>query len=221
MQSKILIIDDDREVVNSLTTLLELHGYIVYSSTSAHEALQFVERTHPDVIVLDWQMPEMSGIEFMHELERRSTTSRSYILMVSGKTAVDDIVKGLDSGADDYLPKPFRPEELLARIRVGIRIRELENRISEEAQKTALLQMALSVADSIGNPIAAAKLYIESLLHQHSIEEKPEVKKAIETIYILLKDALNLMTKYQSITSTQAIPPPAGGHTSTKHNNHS
>lgn len=210
MNGKILIIDDDHDMVVSLQLLLESHHYTVRTASSGIEGVEIVSSFQPDVIVLDWQMPRMSGIDFLRTLQKTELQRSSYVIMVSGKTTIDDIVTGLDAGADDYLPKPFQPAELLARIRVGLRVKSLEQRITAEAQKSALLQMALSVADSIGNPIAAAKLYAESLSSQIGEMKNPELIKSLEIIKGLLKEALDLMSKYQSITSPNAIPPLPG-----------
>ncbi len=209
--NKIYIIDDDQELINSLEILLQNYHYDTRTSTSARSALKEIPTFSPHVIILDWQMPEMNGIEFIEHLQSIQPKEKPYIIMVSGRKSIRDIVFGLDSGADDYLPKPFEPSELLARIRVGIRIRTLEEQIAAEAQKSALLQMALSVADSIGNPIAAAKLYVESLLQQSSLQYNAELQSTLTTIHSLLTDALKRMNHYQSITSTQSIPPPSGG----------
>ncbi|HOV98758.1 MAG TPA: response regulator transcription factor [Bacteroidota bacterium] len=217
MGNKILIIDDDRDVVTTLQTLLEFHHYTAIGVTSAKDGLSKISEFYPDVVVLDWQMPDMSGIDILQIVHKELSQRQPYIIMVSGRASTDDIVAGLDTGADDYLPKPFKPEELLARIRVGIRVKSLEQRIAEDAEKAALLQMALSVADSIGNQIAAAKLHIDSIRQNTSFQNNDKsIQSTLEAVYELLSNALILISKYQAITSTHSIPPPAGSDSTVK-----
>ena len=121
----ILIADDDRKIIDMLRRTLTYEGYHVVTAGSGEEALQQALTQRPDVIVLDWMMPGLDGLEVARRVRAADETP---ILMLTAKDAVDDRVEGLDSGADDYLVKPFAPAELLARIRALLRRAEASNK---------------------------------------------------------------------------------------------
>ena len=121
----VLIADDDRKIIDMLRRTLTYEGYHVVTAGSGEEALQQALTQRPDVIVLDWMMPGLDGLEVARRVRAADETP---ILMLTAKDAVDDRVEGLDSGADDYLVKPFAPAELLARIRALLRRAEASNK---------------------------------------------------------------------------------------------
>ncbi len=114
----ILIVDDDRKITDMLRRTLAYEGYQVFTAADGHEALAQAQAHRPDLVVLDWLMPGLDGIEVARRLRAADNT---LILMLTARDAVEDRVTGLDSGADDYLVKPFTPAELLARIRALLR----------------------------------------------------------------------------------------------------
>jgi two-component system response regulator MprA len=116
---RILVVDDDRAVRESLRRSLQFNGYQVDLATDGHQALDAVTQRRPDAMVLDVMMPRLDGLEVCRRL--RSTGDDLPILVLTAREAVSDRVAGLDAGADDYLPKPFALEELLARVRALMR----------------------------------------------------------------------------------------------------
>jgi two-component system response regulator MprA len=114
----VLIVDDDRKIIDMLRRTLAYEGYDVVTAADGHEALSKAQTHRPDVVVLDWLMPGMDGIEVARRLRAADAMP---ILMLTARDAVEDRVEGLDAGADDYLVKPFAPAELLARLRALLR----------------------------------------------------------------------------------------------------
>lgn len=114
----VLLADDDRKIVDMLRRTLAYEGYHVVTAADGHEALQQAQKERPDIVVLDWLMPGLDGLEVARRLREVDATP---ILMLTARDAVEDRVAGLDNGADDYLVKPFAPAELLARIRALLR----------------------------------------------------------------------------------------------------
>ena len=112
-QFRILIVDDEARIVNFLRTKLKASGYEVLTADNGVEGLEQAQAQEPDLIVLDLLMPKMDGLEMLKEL--RSFSAVPVIILTAKGTDVDRI-KGLQLGADDYLPKPFNPDELVARI---------------------------------------------------------------------------------------------------------
>lgn len=116
---RILVVDDDRAVRESLRRSLSFNGYTVDLATDGRDALEQVAASRPDAMVLDVMMPRVDGLEVCRRL--RSTGDDLPILVLTARDSVSERVAGLDAGADDYLPKPFALEELLARLRALLR----------------------------------------------------------------------------------------------------
>jgi two-component system response regulator MprA len=116
---RILVVDDDRAVRESLRRSLQFNGYQVEVATDGQQALDTIVGSRPDAMVLDVMMPRLDGLQVCRQL--RSTGDDLPILVLTARDMVSDRVAGLDAGADDYLPKPFALEELLARLRALLR----------------------------------------------------------------------------------------------------
>lgn len=116
---KILIADDDPKLCKMVKRTLMYEGFQVITAADGREALEKANAQQPDLIILDWMMPDVDGIEVAVAL--RDGGDETPILMLTARDAVEDRVEGLDSGADDYLVKPFAPSELLARLRALLR----------------------------------------------------------------------------------------------------
>ena len=117
---KVLVVDDERAVRESLRRALELEGYEIELAADGNEALYRIEtESHPDAVILDVLMPGMDGLEVCRTIRRSGNTVP--VLMLTARTQVEDRVEGLDAGADDYVTKPFALEELLARLRALLR----------------------------------------------------------------------------------------------------
>jgi two-component system response regulator MprA len=115
----VLIVDDDQKLLKMLRRTLVYEGFDVFTAADGREALAQIQTHQPDVIVLDWLMPGMTGIQVTEQL--REGHDDTMILMLTARDAVEDRVEGLESGADDYLVKPFAPAELLARVHALLR----------------------------------------------------------------------------------------------------
>jgi sigma-B regulation protein RsbU (phosphoserine phosphatase) len=116
MNAKILLADDDPSVCRFVEVVLKQAGYLVVLARDGVETLERVRESAPDLVLLDVLMPRMDGLEVLGALRRNPDTSQIPVIMLTQKGEVEDRVKGLESGADDYVPKPFVPQELLVRI---------------------------------------------------------------------------------------------------------
>ncbi len=117
--AKVLLVEDDREMSEVLIHTLTNRGFTVQAALDGRAALDLLRVNKYDVIVLDWMMPGLSGVDVCRSL--RSTGDRTPILMLTARTSDDDIAYGLDAGADDYLTKPFENKVLAARLRALLR----------------------------------------------------------------------------------------------------
>lgn len=132
IRMKILVADDDQNIINMLKRALLFEGYEVVTAIDGEEALILIEQAHPDLVLLDIMMPKVSGWEVC--LSIRKTNPMLPILMLTAKDEIENRIKGLDIGADDYIIKPFNLEELLARIRAHSR-----RMLSDRAKTTTLI----------------------------------------------------------------------------------
>ena len=115
----VLIVDDDPKLLKMLQRTLIYENLNVLTATDGLEALPIVSAQSPDLIILDWMMPNMDGLAFMQRL--RDDENQTMILMLTARDAIENRVEGLESGADDYLVKPFAPAELVARVHAMLR----------------------------------------------------------------------------------------------------
>jgi len=123
---RILAVDDDERIINFLRAKLKASGYEVFTASNGIEGLEQAQAQEPDLIVLDLLMPKMDGLEMLKELRSFSAVP---VIILTAKGADADRIKGLQLGADDYLPKPFNPDELVARIEAVRRRLESAGRV--------------------------------------------------------------------------------------------
>lgn len=121
MKPIILIVEDEAALVELLRYNLEAEGFDVVVARDGEEALLVVEERRVDLVILDWMLPELSGIEVCRRLRRQPATKALPIIMLTARGEEGDRVRGLATGADDYMPKPFSYAELIARIRAVLR----------------------------------------------------------------------------------------------------
>jgi DNA-binding response OmpR family regulator len=114
----ILVVDDEARLVSLVESYLKQEGFRVLTAHNGREALELARREQPDLIILDLMMPEMDGYEFMRQHRSRAATP---IILLTARVDDDEKVVGLELGADDYITKPFRPRELVARVRAVLR----------------------------------------------------------------------------------------------------
>lgn len=121
MEPLILIAEDEPSIVELVRYNLEHEGFRVVTALDGDEALIAVAEHKPDLVLLDWMLPHVSGLEICRQLRRGNGTRELPVIMLTARTEEQDRVRGLDAGADDYIVKPFSPNELIARIRALLR----------------------------------------------------------------------------------------------------
>jgi two-component system, OmpR family, phosphate regulon response regulator PhoB len=117
----VLVVEDEAALVTMLRYNLEKNGFRVEEAGDGEEALMRIVETQPDLVLLDWMLPVMSGIEVCRQIRRRAVSRDLPVIMVSARTEDQDAVRGLNLGADDYITKPFSMDALLARMRALLR----------------------------------------------------------------------------------------------------
>ncbi len=153
-KDKIVIIDDDPDILDVLQLTLS-ENFTVFSAPNGKEGLELVKTKSPDIVITDYNMPVMNGPQFVRELRKDVLLRHLPVIMLTGKGETKDMVEGIDSGADDYLIKPFDPENLLARIRMILK-RTLR---SLDANPLTHLPGNTSIMDELQNYIDSGKTF--------------------------------------------------------------
>ena len=117
----VLIVDDEHAIRDMVVMVLEKEGFHCIEASDAHKADSIIKQSPPDILLLDWMMPGLSGVDYTRKLRRSENTKELPIIMLTAKTEEDDLIKGLENGADDYITKPFSPRNLIARINAILR----------------------------------------------------------------------------------------------------
>jgi two-component system, OmpR family, phosphate regulon response regulator PhoB len=126
-EKQVLVVEDEEAIRDLLRFRLSRAGYAVVPAASGAEARAAIADRQPDVIIMDWMLPDISGLELTRQLKREPSTREIPIIMVTARAQEDDRVTGLEGGADDYVVKPFSPRELLARIKAVMRRGAFDN----------------------------------------------------------------------------------------------
>lgn len=120
-ERKVLIVDDEFAIRDMLCMALEIADFRCLEAENIHDAYTLIVDERPDIVLLDWMLPGGSGLELLRRLKRNDTTRDLPVIMLTAKSAEDNVIQGLDVGADDYITKPFAPRELIARIKALLR----------------------------------------------------------------------------------------------------
>jgi two-component system chemotaxis response regulator CheY len=142
---KVLIAEDDALLRQMLEGRLAASGYELVSASNGLEAWDMLQREHIPMLLVDWMMPGLDGPDLIRRIRGAGWERYTYVILLTARSGRDDVVEGLNAGADDYVTKPFRHEELLARMGVGARILHLEARLSESLAR----EEALATRDSL------------------------------------------------------------------------
>jgi len=204
---KVLIVEDEKDTSFILDKLLTKNGYEVVIAHNGQEALELLKNFMPRVILADWTMPVMDGLELCNILKADEKYKLIYFIMLTARASLKDRITGLDVGADDFLVKPIENQELLARIRTGIRIHNLQNELKNIEHDKAIIEMACTIGHKINNPLSSLIMSVQNLQEELDSKKKAEfkedlivIKESIERIKVLANDLTHLqnpeMTDY-------------------------
>lgn len=165
----ILIVDDVPQNLQVLGNFLYGRDYEISMAANGQKALEMANKIWPDLILLDVIMPEMDGFQVCQELKARAETKDIPVIFLTAKTQMEDILKGFEVGAVDYVTKPFNKEELLARVSTHVALRSAQKEIVKLEQKNAVLALALTASHELNQPLTVLKGNLE--LFQNSINK--------------------------------------------------
>ena len=179
---RILIVEDEEDTRFILNRLLTKNGYEVKTAENGAKALEVLQTYKPKVIVADWTMPVMDGLHLCTIVKKKEEFTTVYFIVLTARAYLKDRVAGLDVGADDFLVKPIENQELLARIRSGIRIYNLQNELKGIEHNKALVEMACTIGHRINNPLSSLKMSIDTLHSDLSDTQKKKFEDDFEII---------------------------------------
>ncbi len=171
METEVLVAEDDQVSQQVLVTVLRNWGYKVTAVDDGQKAWEILERDdRPVLAILDWMMPHVSGVDVCRKLREIKTDTPTYVIMLTALTTKENIVEGLEAGANDYLGKPFDMDELKARLRVGQRVVDLQQALSTRVKE---LQEALDHVHTLQGILPIC-------MHCHKIRDDQETWQRIE-----------------------------------------
>jgi len=178
---RVLIVDDDEIALELLSATIASAGYEVSTARDGCEALATLRTGVFRVVITDWEMPNMNGIELCRKIRERQSSSYVYVILVTSREGAHNVVEGLDSGADDFISKPFHPSELCLRVRSGMRLLSME---SCDVTIFTLAKLAESRSAETGAHLERMREYCRVLAER--LSHHPKYRNVIDADYINL-----------------------------------
>jgi two-component system, sensor histidine kinase and response regulator len=206
---KVLIVDDDRLNIRILGGILKGEGYTLAEADSGERALEIYQEFQPDLVLLDVMMPGIDGFETCRRLKSEYGDKSAPVIFITAKSESDDVVEGLGAGGVDYLPKPFNPKEVLARIRT-----HMQNQILSEQRKTLVEQLRKAnyaknrflgmAAHDLRNPLASIRGIAEFLREGAVGPMTPDQLDLIDTIHGASQSMLDMVNELLDVATIES-----------------
>jgi len=196
---RILIAEDNLTSRRILESILVKWNYDVISACDGNEAWEKLqEKDHPKLIILDWMMPGINGVEICRRLRQAEAVEPIYIILLTARDEKNDIVEGLGAGADDYIPKPFDKDELRARIDVGRRVVELQAALLEKEKLQVIFEMTGAICHELSQPMQAISGNSELMLM--NLKKENPMYKHVEAIKNQVERMGDITRKLKRVT---------------------
>ncbi len=182
MKDKVLIVEDEKDTRFILEKLLSRNNYEVVTAVNGQDALEVLKNFVPKVIVADWTMPILDGLALCNILKGDDKFKLTYFIILTARSSLKDRIMGLDVGADDFLVKPVENQELLARIRSGIRIFNLQSELRNIEHSRAVIEMACTIGHKINNPLSSLVLSLKNIENELTEPEKNKMGEDLGNI---------------------------------------
>jgi len=200
---KLLVAEDDLTTRSMLAGVLARWGYEVVEAEDGREALEVIEESDSvRLAVIDWMMSGMTGLELCREIRRRDRELPIYCILLTARSETEDIVAGLDAGADDYIVKPYQRDELRARLEVGRRVVRLQTQLMDKQKLEGAVEMAGAVCHELNQPLQSVMGYAELLLmdmaeSEARYETLRRIKEEVRRIGDLTRKIMHI-TRYKT-----------------------
>ena len=206
MAEKILVVDDDQYIRLILQKRFVSHGYTVLLANDGEEGLRIARAEAPDLIVSDWMMPKMDGLEFCRLVKQDEKLRFTYFIILTARDTQDDKIVGIETGADDFVTKPFNDRELLTRVRAGLRINALQKEIAELQHQKAITELAMTLGHEINNPLGIMMLVLQVIQKRGDNESIAEIRKELRTVAENGARIAEIVKKLSSLDNPQLKP---------------
>jgi len=190
-EDKILLVEDEYDTRFIFERLLTKNDYNVKAVENGEEALSALQEFKPKVIIADWTMPVMDGLQLCNAVKSNDEYKTIYFILLTARSSLKDRVTGLDVGADDFLVKPVENQELLARIRSGIRIHNLQNELKKIEHSKAIVELATTIGHKINNPLSSLVVTLQDLK-----TELAENGKKFDEDFFIIEESIKRIQKF-------------------------
>jgi DNA-binding response OmpR family regulator len=206
----LLLADDDPSMRDLLEAVLAAHGHTVALHPDGKAVWEAFDHDPAPMVILDWQMPGMDGLEVCRRIRGHPEGGDTYLLVITSRGGMDDLEAVLDAGADDYLPKPVTPQDVAARLRIAERrmaVGQERRRAEYELQKSKYLagigEVSLALQHEINNPLAA--LLTNSSLISSGMLDASEVKESLETIDVQARRIADVVKRLSALETPRSV----------------
>jgi len=199
MAATILVVDDSRDNIEVLRTVLEYNHYKVLEATSAEEAIARARDQSPDLILMDVVMPGMDGFAACRILTSEEQTREIPVIMITAKNEPEDLKRGLEAGAVDYVKKPFVIVELLARVNTALRLKEAQDKLVVQEKRLGDMELAGAAAHELNQPLTVINCQVK-LLEENLQKQGVPPGREIEIIHESVNRMSAIIRKIGNIT---------------------
>ena len=187
-----------------LNKILVTDGYEVKEAANGKEALEMVKDFMPDVMIIDWMMPELDGEKLAKWIKSDPTLRFTYIIILTSKGDIKDRVRGLQAGADDYITKPAPHQEVLARVESGMRMRALYKEVQQLTKRLAVLELSATVGHEINNPLNVIYLALDMMRKYIKQKEYDKLEKGLDLIAETAERLKKISRKFVELRDPQS-----------------
>lgn len=195
---RILVVDDDRENIDLLSKTLGTESHSIQTANNADAAFHRIRAWRPHLVLLDINLPGMSGLEMIPRIRTLTQEEYTAIVLVSANLSVEDVVRGLDAGADDYLTKPFRSQELLCRVRTNLKLKELHDALKRSNHRIE----ELSSTDELSGLLNMRAVYRKG---EEEIMRSKRFRKPVSALIVNLDDFSQVNQSYGFLAGSKVL----------------
>jgi DNA-binding response OmpR family regulator len=206
MAVRILVVDDDSFIRSFLKKRLTANNYEVILAENGEEGLALAKAQHPHLIISDWMMPKMDGVEFCKLAKNDDELKYTYFILLTARDTAEDKIAGMEHGADDFMTKPFNDKELLARINVGLRITALQQELSRFQHTKAITELAVTIGHEINNPLGIMMLTLQVMKKKIGTPRESELAADIDSILLNGNRVADIVKRLCSLDELQFKP---------------
>lgn len=198
--AKVLIVDDDKINRQMLERILNKASYIIETADSGKSAMELMEKDPPDIILLDVVMPELDGFQVCRRIRKVENFKMIPIIFITALEETEDKVKGFEAGANDYITRPFRQVEVLARVKAHLRIREMEEELFKKERQLAISALIATLNHKINNALFSLPLWKEFVERKKAAGAPEKDLKTLRSMIDKIDYVVRLVRKISELT---------------------